>query len=134
MPNEAPNLSTLRTPLGRVRGLGSARGGTHHWWLQRVTAVALALLTPWFLWLALTLAGADQATTRQTLAQPLHATLMLAWLVSLFWHAKLGLQVVIEDYVHAPALEYAAQLAVTFACVLGALASLVALGRIVFTA
>ena len=130
----SPRDSSLRDPLARVRGLGAARGGTHHWWVQRVTAVALALLTPWFLWLALTLAGADQATTRATLADPLHATLMLAWIVSMFWHAKLGLQVVIEDYAHAPALEYSAQLAVNFACTLGALASIVALGRIVFTA
>lgn len=128
------NGQRLRDPLARVRGLGSAKGGTHHWWVQRVTAVALALLTPWFLWLAVSLAGADQAATRAALADPLHATLMLAWVISLFWHTKLGLQVVIEDYVHAPALEYSAQLAVNFACVLGALASIVALGRIVFTA
>jgi succinate dehydrogenase / fumarate reductase membrane anchor subunit len=126
--------SKLRDPLARVRGLGSARGGTQHWWVQRVTAVALALLTPWFLWLALSLLGADQLTMRLTLAQPLNAVLMAAWVIALFWHAKLGVQVVIEDYVHTPALEITAQLAVTFACALGALASLVAIGRIAFTA
>ena len=65
---------------------------------------------------------------------PLNAVLMAAWVIALFWHAKLGVQVVIEDYVHTPALEIAAQLAVTFACALAALASLVAIGRIAFTA
>jgi succinate dehydrogenase / fumarate reductase, membrane anchor subunit len=124
----------MREMLAHVRGLGSARGGTHHWWVQRVTAIALALLTPWFIWLALSLAGADQATTRAVLAQPLHATLMLAWVISMFWHAKLGVQVVLEDYVHTPWLEYTAQILVNFACVLGALASIVAIGRLVFTA
>lgn len=131
MSTREPRLSA---PLKHVRGLGSAKGGTGHWWAQRVTAMALALLTPWFLWLALSLLGADLATTRLTLAQPLHATLMAAFVVALFWHARLGLQVVIEDYVHAPGLELAAQVAVAFACALGALASLVAIGRIAFSA
>jgi succinate dehydrogenase / fumarate reductase membrane anchor subunit len=124
--------SKLRDPLARVRGLGSARGGTGHWWVQRTTAVALALLTPWFVWLACSLLPADQATMRAVLGQPLHAVLMAAFVVSLFWHAKLGLQVVIEDYVHTAWLELTAQVAVSFSCVLGALASLVAIGRIVF--
>jgi succinate dehydrogenase / fumarate reductase, membrane anchor subunit len=126
--------SKLRDPLARVRGLGSARGGTHHWWIQRVTAVALALLTPWFLWLALSLLQADHMTMRLTLAQPLTATLLAAYVISLFWHAKLGVQVVIEDYVQTHWLEVASQLLVSFACTLGAIASLVALGRIVFSA
>ena len=126
--------SEMRDPLARVRGMGSARGGTHHWWVQRLTAVALALLAPWFLWLVVSLAGADYVTIRSTLAQPLHATLMLAWVISVFWHAKLGVQVVIEDYVHAHGLELAAQIAVNFACALGAIASIVAIGRIVFAA
>ena len=82
------NPSKLRDPLARVRGLGSARGGTHHWWVQRVTAVALALLTPWFLWLALSLLQADQTTMRLTLGQPLNATLMAAWVIALFWHRR----------------------------------------------
>lgn len=126
--------SELRDPLARVRGLGSARGGTHHWWVQRVTAVALALLTPWFIWFVLSLLPADHLTLRLTLAQPLNVTLMLAFVIALFWHARLGLQVVIEDYIHTPWLEIAAQLAVTFACALGALASIVAIGRIALSA
>ena len=70
----------------------------------------------------------------ELLGHPLHATLMMAWIVSLFWHVKLGVQVVLEDYVHLPWLETAAQLAVSFTCTLAALASLVAVGRIVFSA
>ena len=126
--------SRLRDPLARVRGLGSARGGTHHWWVQRMTAVALALLTPWFIWLALSLLPADHLSMRLTLAQPHNAVLMAAYVVALFWHAKLGVQVVIEDYVHTHWLEVTAQIAVSFLCFLGALASLVAIGRIAFTA
>ena len=124
---------SLRDPLAVARGLGSAKGGTQHWWVQRLTAVALLLLTPWLLALLIGLIGADQYTVRTTLAQPLTATLMIAFLLSMFWHAQLGLQVVIEDYVHG-GLEIALQVFVKFAYALGALASAVALGRIVFSA
>jgi succinate dehydrogenase / fumarate reductase membrane anchor subunit len=124
---------SLRDPLAIARGLGSAKNGTGHWWTQRLTAVALLLLSPWFAWLAIGLIGADQYTTRMTLAQPVTATLMLAYVLSLFWHAQLGVQVVVEDYVHGW-LEIALQVAVKFAFALGALASAIAIGRIVFSA
>lgn len=124
---------SLRDPLAVARGLGSAKGGTQHWWVQRLTATALLLLTPWLLALLIGLIGANQYTVRMTLAQPLTATLMLAYLLSLFWHAQLGLQVVIGDYFHG-GLEIALQIFVKFAYALGVLAAAVALGRIVFTA
>ena len=124
---------SLRHPLAIARGLGSAKDGVGHWWLQRLTAMALLLLSPWFGWLVLGLMGADHFTVRQTLAQPLNASLLLAFVLSLFWHAQLGLQVVIEDYVHGW-LEIALQVAVKFACAFGALASVIAIGRIAFTA
>ena len=124
---------SMRDPLAAARGLGAAKNGTGHWWLQRLTASALLLLTPWFVWLLLGLVGADQYGTRMTLAQPLNATLLLAYVLALFWHAQLGLQVVVEDYVHGW-LEIALQVAVKFACALGALASAVAIGRIAFSA
>ena len=130
MSARTPNL---RDPLARARGLGSAKAGSHHWWVQRVTSIALLLLTPWLVWLVLELLRADHATVRATLAHPLHATLAIVFIVSMFWHVKLGLQVVIEDYVHGW-LEIAAQLAVSFACTLGAVASLVAIGRIALVA
>jgi succinate dehydrogenase / fumarate reductase membrane anchor subunit len=124
---------SLRDPLAIARGLGSAKDGTGHWWAQRLTAVALLLLAPWFAWLVLGLLGADQATMRAALAQPLTASLLLAFIVSLFWHAQLGMQVIVEDYVHGW-LEVALQIAIKFAYTLATLASVLALGRIVFTA
>lgn len=122
----------LRTPLARARGLGSAKDGTEHWWLQRVTSVALALLTPWFVYMAFGLAGADQAHAREVLAQPFTASLLVAFVLTLFWHARLGLQVVVEDYVHVRWLELTLQLAIRFVYALAAIASVIAIGQIAF--
>lgn len=123
-----------QNPLARARGLGSAKDGSHHWWVQRVSAVALALLTPWFLYLIIGLVGADQATARAAIAPPLTASLLIAYVLALFWHARLGVQVVIEDYVHARALEVALQLAVRFIFALAAIISVIAIGRVAFMA
>ena len=124
---------SLRNPLARAKGLGSAKDGTTHWWNQRLTAVALALLTPWFVIFAVGLLGADQTAVRAAIAQPLSATLLAAFVLCLFWHAQLGLQVVVEDYLHGAA-EVGLQIAIKFAYALAAIASLLAIGRIVFTA
>jgi succinate dehydrogenase / fumarate reductase membrane anchor subunit len=90
----------METPIGRVRGLGSARSGAHHWWLERLTSVSTLLLFVWFVVSLLTLPGLDYRAVTEWLAQPLVAVPMLLLIVSTFWHLKLGLQVVIEDYVH----------------------------------
>lgn len=127
-------MSALRHPIAIARGLGSGKDGVHHFWVQRVTAVALGLLSPWFVWMAVRLVGADYGTVRLTLAQPFTATLLIAFVIALFWHAKLGLQVVIEDYVHVRWLEVTLQIAVAFSTFLAALASILAIGRIAFTA
>ena len=124
---------SLRNPLSRAKGLGSAKDGTGHWWNQRLTAIALALLTPWFVVFAVGLAGAGQDAVRAAIAQPLTATLLAAFVLSLFWHARLGLQVVVEDYVHGAA-EVALQVLIKFIFALAAIAALLAIGRIVFTA
>ena len=86
--------------LGRVRGLGSARSGAHHWWLERLTSVSTFLLFVWLIASLLRLPTLDQNTVTEWLASPLAAVPMLLLIVSTFWHLKLGLQVVIEDYVH----------------------------------
>lgn len=91
---------SLRTPLARVRHLGSAKDGTHHWWLQRVTAIALVPLALWFVASVVSLAGAGHAEVAAWAGGPLTATLLVLLLVATFYHAVLGLQVVIEDYVH----------------------------------
>jgi succinate dehydrogenase / fumarate reductase membrane anchor subunit len=124
---------SLRNPLARAKGLGSAKDGTTHWWHQRLTAIALALLTPWFVVFAVGLIGADQAAVQGAIARPLTATLLAAFVLSLFWHARLGLQVVVEDYIHG-ALEVVLQIAIKFVYALAAIAALLAIGRIVFTA
>ena len=120
----------LRTPLARARGLGSGKSGTGHFWVQRVTAVALALLVPWLVGLLVSMVGAGHDAAVATLARPWNAVLLAAFAVAAFWHAKLGLQVIIEDYVHTRWAEVALQLINLLACALGALASLYAIGRI----
>lgn len=98
----------LRSPLGRVRGLGSAKSGTEHWWAQRLTALALIPLSLWFVASLAAMAGADYATVRAWVDSPLVAALLILLICATFYHAYLGVQVVIEDYVHAEALKVAA--------------------------
>lgn len=124
------NGNNLRNPLKTARGLGSAKDGTHHFIVQRITAVALIFLATYVVGLVVWHAGADYATVRACVANPCNAVLLVAFLVTAFWHAQLGLQVVIEDYVHAPGLAFASQLAVRFICVLAAIASVLAVIRI----
>ena len=90
----------MGTPIGRVRGLGSAKSGAHHWWLERLTSVSTLVLFVWVLVALLRLPALDHETVREWLSSPLAAVPMLLLIVSTFWHLKLGLQVVIEDYVH----------------------------------
>jgi succinate dehydrogenase / fumarate reductase membrane anchor subunit len=120
----------LRHPLARVRGLGSARHGSGHWIAQRLTAIALAPLSVWFLWAALALVAGGYADARAFLAQPWNAVLMALFVLCLFHHAQLGMQVVVEDYVHTAWAEYGLVIAIKFACALGALASVLAIVRI----
>jgi succinate dehydrogenase / fumarate reductase membrane anchor subunit len=122
--------SRYRTPLKDVRGLGSAKQGTHHFIVQRLTAIALILLACWFLYFVVGLMHADYLSATDAVAKPWNAMLLIAFLVAMFWHAQLGMQVVIEDYVHSHGLALTAQIAVYFVCILGALASVFAVVRI----
>jgi len=91
---------TIRTPLARVRGLGSAKTGVGHFWAQRVTAVALVPLTIWFLGSIIAFAGADYDTVASYLRNPVVTVLFVLFLATAFTHMKLGLRVVVEDYIH----------------------------------
>ncbi|HEY0197972.1 MAG TPA: succinate dehydrogenase, hydrophobic membrane anchor protein [Rhodanobacter sp.] len=123
----------LRHPTKVARGLGSAHYGVGHWWTQRVTAVALIALGIWFVLLVISLLHADYAAARAAVARPWNAVLLIAFVLTMFWHAVLGLQVVIEDYVHVRWKEVVLMLAIKFLAVLGALASVLAVLRIALT-
>ena len=90
----------MRSPLGRAIGLGSAKEGLDHWWAQRITAVALVPLSLWFISAIVGLVGADLETVQNWMSLPLPAILLILLLIAAFYHLSLGLQVVIEDYVH----------------------------------
>ena len=106
---------SLRSDLGRVRGLGSAKEGVHHWWMQRVTAIALIPLSLWFVASLVFLSDVDHATAIQWLRAPVSLGLMSLFLVALIYHAILGLQVVIEDYIHGKAAKLILLLLIQFA-------------------
>ena len=117
----------LITPLARARGLGAAHGGVGHWKAQRLTAISNAVLVLWFVFSAMALAGAGYEEVRAWLASPVAATLMILLVVSVFYHASLGLQVVIEDYVHHPGLRIGALIAVRLVVAALAVACIVAI-------
>ena len=120
----------FRTPMKIANGLGSARSGAHHFMVQRITAVALISLGLWIVWIALGMLHMDYASARALIARPWNALLMITFVIAAFWHAQLGLQVIIEDYVHAKGVELALQIVVKFACFLGAAASVLAVIRV----
>jgi succinate dehydrogenase / fumarate reductase, membrane anchor subunit len=121
----------IRSPLGRAMGLGSAKEGAEHWWMARVSAVALIPLTLWFVASIIAHTGSDYVTFIVWLRMPLVSILMVLLLIALFYHTALGLQVVIEDYVHSEA-KFGALIAVRLGCVALALAGILAIMRIAF--
>jgi succinate dehydrogenase / fumarate reductase membrane anchor subunit len=118
-----------RSPFGHAIGLGSAKEGVEHWWRERVTAVALVPLTVWWIASVIAHSGADYAVSISWLRMPLTALLMALMLIALFYHAALGLQVIIEDYVHSAA-KLPAILLIRFACFGLAAAGILAVLRI----
>ncbi|MCH4152935.1 MAG: succinate dehydrogenase, hydrophobic membrane anchor protein [Sphingobium sp.] len=121
------------TSIGRVRGLGSAKSGTHHWIVQRFTAVGNLLLVLWFMVSLLHLSGLDHDSVVGWLKQPLAAVPMMLMLANVFWHLRLGLQIVIEDYVHDDGLKFFAVLALNFYAIGGAALGIFAVAKIAFT-
>ena len=118
------------TSIGRVRGLGSAHNGAHHWLLQRFTAIGNLALLIWFVVSLFLLPNFDYATVREWIARPVPATAIALLVVSTFWHARLGIQVVIEDYVHEHASKFAAITALNRAAFGGAAFGLFSLLRL----
>lgn len=120
----------LRSPLGRARGLGSAKEGVAHWWAQRLTAVALVPLIIWFVASICAMTGADYAAVREWVASPIVSILLVLLTVAVFHHAQLGLQVVIEDYVHREGCKIAGIVLVKFAAFALAVATILSIVRI----
>jgi succinate dehydrogenase / fumarate reductase membrane anchor subunit len=123
-------MSSMRTTLGRVRHLGSAKEGTHHWWAQRVTALALIPLVIWFVIQVIRFSGADHAAAIDWIGTPFNSLMMIALIIAVFHHAQLGLQVVIEDYVHSEVSKLAGLLVVKGACFLLAVYAIISVIRI----
>ena len=121
---------SLRTPLGQVLGLGTAKDGTSHWWGQRVSAVALLLLGLWFTGWLMVMPDFSHATVVAEIGRPVNSILLLLLAVTLAYHSYLGIQVVIEDYVHAAGLKLAALLLSRFAHILLAAVAVFAILKI----
>ncbi len=120
----------LRSPIKRVRGYGSAHDGTHHFWVQRLTAVALVPLLVWLVWSVASLSGASHVEFTAWVERPLNAVLLVVALGALFWHSMLGLQVVVEDYIHSAPIKLATLIILKFAHLGLGLAAIYAVLRI----
>ena len=121
---------SLEHPLAKVLGLGSAKSGVHHWWLQRITAIGLVPLTLWVVWAATSLGGAEHAVVLAWMSNPINAALLMIWVVVMLYHAQLGMQVVVEDYIHAPAAALFLHVVTKFAVAVGITISVLSILRI----
>jgi succinate dehydrogenase / fumarate reductase membrane anchor subunit len=121
---------SLRSPLGRVLGLGTAKDGTGHWWGQRVSGIALALLGLWFVVAVAMMPGYGHAESVAFISQPMHAVLLMLLTVTMAYHSSLGVQVVIEDYVHSHGLKLASLILSRFAHIFFTVTGLFAILRL----
>ena len=124
---EAHSSKSLRSPIARARGLGSAKEGVSHWWVQRLTALALIPLGIWFVASVVCLAGADHAAISQWLSRAFTLGALSLTLIAAFYHAVLGLQVVIEDYIHTKAVKLTLIILIQFAAFAFTAAGIIAL-------
>ena len=122
---------SLRSPLGRVLGHGAAKEGVHHWWVQRLTSIALIPLTVWFVISLLALPSFDYATVHAWASQTWTALLLVLFIAVTTWHSRLGVQVVVEDYVHG-GLKTVSLIVSTFAHTLVAAAAIFAVLKVAF--
>lgn len=123
-------MTDMRTPLARIRGLGSAREGTGQFWAQRLTAVALIPLVLFFLVMLISLNGADFATVRTALANPFVALMFVLMLVAGLYHMRIGMQIIIEDYIHSEGSKIALIMLNTFFAIVVGVASVYALVKL----
>ena len=123
---------SLRSPLGRVLGAGSAKRGVHHWWMQRLTSVALVPLSIWFVVSLLSLPSFDHAIVAAWMSQSWTALLLVLFVLVGAWHSQLGVRVVVEDYVHATGVRTLTLVVVTFAHALLAAAGVFAILKVAF--
>jgi succinate dehydrogenase / fumarate reductase membrane anchor subunit len=133
MSDKAPQIAIRRSMLGRARGLGAARSGTAHWWAMKTTSFALIPLTLWFLASVIGLIGAPRAAVAAWAAGPITATLLLATIAALFHHMYLGVQTVIEDYIHRERPRMAWLMLAKAVAWLLALASAISVLKLAFT-
>ena len=122
----------LRSPLGKARGLGTAKSGTNHWWVQRLTAIGLIPLSIWFIIEILLAVGNDYNEAKEVISQPFTAILLILFIVLTFHHAQLGLQVVVEDYVKRKSFEIGLLIVIKGAAILLSLTALFAVLSIAF--
>ena len=125
---------SLRSPLGKVLGAGSAKQGVHHWWMQRLTSVALVPLSIWFVVSLLSLPSFDHATVVAWMRQSWTALLLILFVLLASWHSQLGVREVVEDYVHGAGARTVTLVSVTFAHTLIAAAGVLAVLRVAFGA
>lgn len=124
----------MRTELGKVRGLGAAKSGTARWWMERVTSIALIPLSIWLLASLVSGVASSHAVLVEWISNPLVAVLLILFVAVTFYHASMGMKVVIEDYVHEHGNKIASLLLVDFLAIVGALAGIVAVLKIAFGA
>lgn len=124
--------SHIRTSLGKIEGLGSGHAGTHHFWAQRVSSVALIPLSIWFVASALAYVGAEPGAVAAYFAEPINAVLMFLFIIACAWHTSLGLQTIIEDYYHQESLKITLIILNRFACWIVGAAAAYALIRMAF--
>ncbi len=122
----------LRNPLANAHNHGSAGDGVSHWWAQRFSAILLALLTVWLVYALASLVGADHATASAWLSSPFNSAMAILFVVTSLYHGKLGLQTIIEDYVHHRSAEVALQILVKLAAIVGGLLAVVAILKVAF--
>jgi succinate dehydrogenase / fumarate reductase, membrane anchor subunit len=125
-------MKSLRSPLGTVAGLGSAKSGVHHWWLQRLTSIALVPLTIWFTVSLASLQSLDHVTVIAWMAQSWTALLLVLLVLVATYHSQLGLRVVVEDYVHNTGLRTVTLVTLTFVHAFLAVAGVFAILKVAF--